>query len=49
MLTGFATFLVFLFIQFFFAFLIITMAVSFGINYGADLPDQVKRIFEEDS
>jgi len=27
-------------LEFFFAFLIMVMAVSFGINYGADLPDQ---------
>jgi len=27
-------------LEFFFAFLILVMAVTFGINYGADLPDQ---------
>jgi len=27
-------------LEFFFAFLILTMAVTFGINYGVDLPDQ---------
>ena len=29
-------------LQFFFAFLITVMAVSFGINYFVDIPDQVK-------
>ena len=33
--------------QFFFAFLIMSMAVSFGINYFVDVPDQVKKMLLE--
>ena len=33
--------------QFFFAFLIMLMAVSFGINYFVDVPDQVKKMLLE--
>ena len=33
--------------QFFFAFLIMAMAVSFGINYFVDVPDQVKKMLLE--
>ena len=34
--------------QFFFAFLITVMAVSFGINYFVDIPDQVKNAPENE-